>query len=82
MTKEIISNAVYTTKEAEELMKISTSTMKRLIKKGLIRANKVGKQYRIMGLEILRVLSPELEKKAVDSYLDLKDKVVKNIDKW
>lgn len=82
MTKEIISNAVYTTKEAEELMKISTSTMKRLIKKGLIRANKVGKQYRIMGLEILRVLSPELEKKAIDSYLDLKDKVVKNIDKW
>ena len=82
MTKEIIPNAVYTTKETEEIMKISSSTMKRLLKKGAIRANKVGKQYRIMGLEILRLISPEMEKKAVESYLDLKEKVIKKIDKW
>lgn len=82
MTKEIIPNAVYTTKETEELMKISSSTMKRLLKRGMIKANKVGKQYRILGLEILRVLSPEIEKKAVDKYLGLKDKVIKKIDKW
>lgn len=82
MSKEILPNAVYTTKEAEELMKISSSTMKRLLKKGLLKANKVGKQYRIMGLELLRLLSPEIEKKAIDSYLDIKHKVVKTIDKW
>ena len=58
---EIEKNAVYTVKETEALLKISPSTMQRLMKKGLIRAAKVGKQYRIMGKEILRVVSPELE---------------------
>jgi len=58
---EIRENAVYTVKETEEILKISPSTMQRLMKKGLIRAAKVGKQYRILGKEILRVVSPELE---------------------
>jgi len=58
---EIKENAVYTPKETEELLKISTSTVKRMLKKGLIRTNKVGGQYRIMGKELLRVLSPQLE---------------------
>ncbi|MHB8903624.1 MAG: helix-turn-helix domain-containing protein, partial [Patescibacteria group bacterium] len=44
---EIKPYAVYTTGEVEKLLKISNSTMKRLIKKGLLKANKVGKQYRI-----------------------------------
>lgn len=39
---EIKLNEVYTTKEAQELLKVSNSTMKRLLKRGLIRANKVG----------------------------------------
>ncbi|OGE76841.1 MAG: hypothetical protein A3C85_03950 [Candidatus Doudnabacteria bacterium RIFCSPHIGHO2_02_FULL_48_21] len=79
---EIKENAVYTPKETEELLKISTSTVKRMLKKGLIRANKVGGQYRIMGKEILRLVSPELEKKAVKSYLDIKKKVVDRINPW
>ena len=54
MTEEIKPNAVYTTDETKDLLKISTSTMKRMLKKGLIRANKVGGQYRILGKEILR----------------------------
>ncbi len=58
---EIHENEVYTPKETQELLKVSSSTMSRLIKKGLIRAAKVGKQYRIVGKEILRLLSPELE---------------------
>lgn len=57
----IEENQVYTPKESQELLKISQSTMTRMIKKGLIRAAKVGKQYRIMGKELLRVLSPKLE---------------------
>lgn len=60
---EIKENQVYTPKETQKLLKVSSSTMTRLIKKGLIRAAKVGKQYRIMGKEILRMLSPELEDK-------------------
>jgi excisionase family DNA binding protein len=82
MTKEIKENAVYTTKETEKILKISNSTIKRMLKNGLIKANKVGGQYRIMGKEILRIVSPEVEKRAVKSYLSLKDKVVKKINKW
>ena len=58
---EVNENEVYTPEETKKILKISSSTMTRLIKKGLIRAAKVGKQYRIMGKEILRMLSPELE---------------------
>ncbi len=58
---EVHANEIYTPKEAQDLLKVSPSTMTRMIKKGLIRAAKVGKQYRIMGKEILRVVSPKLE---------------------
>jgi len=82
MDKEIKPNAIYTTAETQELLKISSSTIKRLLKKGLIRANKVGGQYRILGKEILRLISPQMEQKAVKSYLELKKKVVEEINKW
>ncbi len=82
MSDEIKNNAVYTTNEARNLLKISESTMKRLLKKGLIKANKVGGQYRILGKELLRLVSPGLEKKSVDKYLKLKQKVVNKINKW
>jgi excisionase family DNA binding protein len=79
---EIKPNAVYTTNEAQELLKISNSTIKRMLKKGLIKANKVGGQYRILGKEVLRLVSPEVEKKAIKSYLGLKKKIVDKINKW
>lgn len=82
MDNEIKPNAVYTTNETRQLLKISPSTIKRMLKNGLIKANKVGGQYRILGKEILRLVSPEVEKKAVRSYLQLKDKVVEKINKW
>jgi len=58
---EIKGNEIYTVQETQELLKVSQSTMMRLIKKGIIRSAKVGKQYRIMGKELLRVVSPEIE---------------------
>lgn len=58
---EIKENEVYTPQETQELLKVSSSTVTRMLKQGLIRAAKVGKQYRIMGKELLRVLSPALE---------------------
>ena len=82
MDKEIKSEAVYTTAEVQKLLKISNSTIKRLLKKGLIRANKVGGQYRILGKEILYLVSPEVEQKAVKSYVRLKQKVADKINKW
>ena len=58
---EINPNEVYTTQEAQKLLKVSPSTITRLIKKGMIRTAKVGKQYRILGKELLRIVSPDLE---------------------
>lgn len=82
MNEEIKPNIVYTTSETEALLKISNSTIKRLLKNGILRANKVGKQYRILGKEILRLISPEVEKKATRSYLNLKKKAARKISKW
>ncbi len=82
MSEEIKPHAVYTTLETQRVLKISESTIKRMLKRGLIRANKVGGQYRIMGKEILRLVSPDLERKAGKSYMKLKKKVVNKINKW
>lgn len=80
--EEIKPNTVYTPQEAQKLLKISNSTFKRMLKKGLIRANKIGRQYRVLGKELLRLVSPEVEKKAIKSYLELKKQVVDKINKW
>ena len=80
--EEIKPNAVYTVGETEKLLKVSNSTVKRMLKSGLIKANKVGRQYRILGKEILHLVSPEVEKKAIKSYLGIKGKVVNKINKW
>ncbi len=79
---EIKPNEVYTTLEAQELLKISNSTIKRLLKKGLLRANKIGGQYRILGHELLRILSPEIDKKATDIYMKIKNKAIDEIKDW
>ena len=82
MTQEIKENAVYTTAETQELLKVSNSTMKRMLKNGLIKANKVGGQYRILGKEIIGLVSPEVEQRVVKSYLKLKKRIVDKINKW
>jgi excisionase family DNA binding protein len=79
---EIKPNAVYTTKEVEELLKISSSTIKRLLKKGLLKANKIGGQYRILGHELFRALSPEMDVKATSVYHKVKKRAINIIDKW
>ncbi len=80
--KEIKPGVVYTTAETQEILKISGSTIKRLLKKGLIRANKIGGQYRILGHELLRLLSPSVDIEATRSYQNLKRKVVKKVKNW
>lgn len=78
---EIRPNEVYTTQEAQRLLKVSPSTTMRLIKKNIIRAAKVGKQYRILGKELLRVLSPELEDKVGKAYGKGRQWVHKGVDR-
>ena len=65
---EIKENEVYTHEETQALLKVSSSTLTRMIKKGLIRTARVGKQYRILGKELLRVVSPKLEDKVGKAY--------------
>lgn len=79
---EIKPNEIYTTQETQELLKVSNSTMKRMLKNGLLRANKIGKQYRIMGHEILRLVSPNLDKKATDAYQVIKAKTRERVKNW
>ena len=79
---EIRPNEVYTTAEAEQLLKISKSTMKRLLKNGLLRANKIGKQYRILGHELLSMLSPDLDKSTTDLYQKVKVKTIEKTKDW
>jgi excisionase family DNA binding protein len=65
---KIDANTIYTPKETQVYLKVSQSTMTRMLKSGLIRAAKVGKQYRIFGKEILRVISPVIEDKVGQAY--------------
>ena len=65
---EIKETEVYTPEETQKILKVSASTVTRMMKKGLIRTAKVGKQYRIMGKELLRILSPVLEDKVGKAY--------------
>jgi len=79
---KIDPNEVYTTKEAQEFLKISPSTAKRLLKRGIIKAYKVGGTYRIWGSEILKLVSPELESGVYQVYKKVKDKTRDTIERW
>jgi len=79
---EINPKEVYTTEETQKFLKISESTIKRLLKKGIIKAYKVGRQHRIWGDEILKLISPEVESKVYKAYDKARDKTRKTIEKW
>lgn len=82
MVEEIKPEKIYTPKEARDFLKVSESTMKRMLRGGIIKAYKVSGQYRIWGREILRLVSPKSVKKTEKFYLDIKDKVRSAIQKW
>ena len=73
---------IYTTEEARNFLKVSESTMKRMLKKGLLRAYKVSGTYRIWGSEILKLVSPELESGVYKIYKRVRAKTRRNIEKW
>lgn len=79
---KIEPNEVYTTKETQDFLKVSKSTMKRLLKRGVIKAYKVGGTYRIWGGEILSLLSPKTGEKVYGVYHRIKEKTKKTIGKW
>ena len=79
---EIKPNEIYTTEEARDFLKVSESTIKRLLKGGMIKAYKVGGQYRIWGSEILTLVSPDVEEKVYKVYKRVRDKAKRTIEKW
>ena len=78
---EIKEQEIYTSDETKSLLKISQSTFLRLVKKGVIRAYKVGGQYRILGREILHLFSPQLEEKAATVYRTVRNGVKRRLEK-
>ena len=78
---EIKEHEIYTSEETKSLLKISQSTFLRLVKRGVLNAYKVGGQYRILGREILHLVSPSLEKKAARAYRKVKSGVKRRLDK-
>jgi len=79
---EIKPNEIYTTEEAQDFLKVSESTIKRLLKKEIIKAYKVGGRYRIWGSEILRLVSPEVESKVYKIYKKVREKTKETIEDW
>ena len=82
MVDEIKPGKIYTPKEARDFLKISESTMKRMLKNGLIKAYKVSGQYRIWGNEILKLISPSLELNVFKVYKKLKNKTRETLERW
>lgn len=82
MMDEIKPHGVYTTEETSDVLRISMSTMKRLLKQGVIRANKVGGQYRILGKELIRVISPGAERESVRIYQKIKKQIKSTVKSW
>lgn len=80
--EEIKPHVIYTTEEARGFLKVSDSTIKRLLKGGVIRAYKVGGQYRIWGAEILRLVSPDVEDRVYHTYRRFKNKAKRILEKW
>jgi excisionase family DNA binding protein len=82
MIEEIRPEKIYTPKEARDFLKVSESTMKRMLKNGIIEAYKVSGQYRIWGSEILALVSPKLESKVYRAYTKIREKTRDVIEKW
>ena len=82
MIDKIQPSKIYTPKETQDFLKISESTMKRMIKNEVIKAYKVSGQYRIWGNEILKLIAPQSKYKIWRFYMKIKNKVMNTIKKW
>ena len=84
--EEIQENAVYTPEQTQSLLQISRSTFMRMVKKGVLRANKVGGQYQVLGREMLRLLLPKDEYEKLKGFVNREPKMenreTEGIKKW
>jgi excisionase family DNA binding protein len=66
---------IYTPEETQKILKISDSTFRRLIRKGILRAAKIGGQYRVLGKHILEIIDPKLPRKVKQVYKKVVEKL-------
>ena len=66
---------IYTPEETRKILKISDSTFRRLIKKGILRVARIGGQYRVLVREILRLLNSNLPSKVKNAYHEVVKKL-------
>lgn len=50
---------LYTSAEIRALLRISISTLRRLVRRGDLAAHRVGRQYRFLGRDVLKCLQPQ-----------------------
>ncbi len=55
---EIRPNAVYTLAEVCQIFRTSDSTVRRLLKLGILKSGRVGRSYRFLGSQLLDALYP------------------------
>lgn len=61
----IVKNAVYDPREAARILGLSPVTMERKIRRGEIKAARIGKQYRLLGRDLLDLLQWETHLRAL-----------------
>ncbi len=52
---------LYTSAEIQLFLRVSSSTLRRLVRRGELPARRVGRQYRFLGSEVMRALAPKVE---------------------
>lgn len=77
---EVRENEIYTLEETTSLLKISRSTFLRLIRRGVLNAYKVGGQYRVLGVEILRLFKPSVQDRAKAAYLKVRESIKERLE--
>ena len=78
----IEERAVYTTKELAEILKMTPVTIERKIKRKEIKASKIGREYRILGRDVLLLFEWKKKFKNLMSEIesDIKNKGIKQQD--
>jgi excisionase family DNA binding protein len=56
---DIETNRVYTFDEVLEIFKLSPVTLRKLVRSDEIHATKLGRQYRFLGAELMKILTAE-----------------------
>ena len=72
--EEIKAGAVYLTEEAARLLRVNPGTLRRYFRDGRVKAKRVGRDYRVLGRELLLFLDQVEENQAESEGADSQEK--------